>query len=204
MDETPMTNLHGGPFLPTTIERTAGGERSLDPYSQLFKERIVLLDSPIDHSVSSAIIAQLLWLNKQSAEPIFMYINSPGGSVTDGLAIYDVMNHIKPEVNTVVVGMAASMGAFLLSSGAKGKRFALPNATIMIHQPRVMGQGIDGVVTDIEIVTKHLNQNKTRLAQILANNTGKTLKTIIRDTERDNFMDAHEAVAYGLIDEVIS
>ncbi len=199
-----MTNLYGAPFLPTTIERTAGGERSLDPYSQLFKERIVLLDSPIDQNVSSAIVAQLLWLNKQSEEPIFMYINSPGGSVSDGLAIYDVMNHIKPDVNTVVYGMAASMGAFLLSSGTKGKRFALPNATIMIHQPRVMGQGIDGVVTDIEIVTAHLKKNKTKLAGILAKNTGKDLDTVIADTERDYFMDADEAVAYGLIDEVIS
>ena len=199
-----FAELVGAPILPTTIERTPNGERALDPYSQLFKERIVLLDSAVTPESASALIAQLLWLNKSDQKaPIYMYISSPGGSVSAGLGIYDVMQHIKPEVYTITIGQAASMGAFLLSSGAKGKRFAMPNAEIMIHQPRIQGQGIDGTVTDIDIYTEHLKRTKKRLAQIMADNCGKDLQTLLADTEKDYWMSAVEAKEYGLIDAVI-
>ncbi len=192
------------PILPTTIERTQNGERALDPYSQLFQSRIIYLDSAVTEQSASALIAQMLWLNKSDQKsPIYLYISSPGGSVSAGLGIYDVMQNIKPAVITVAVGMAASMGAFLLSSGAKGQRYAMPSAEIMIHQPRIQGQGIDGTVTDIEIYTEHLKRSKKRLAEVLARNCGKELATLLADTERDYWLTAYEAKAYGLIDDVI-
>lgn len=188
-------------YIPTVIESGQNGERAYDIYSRLLKDRIVVLGSDVNDVSANAIVAQLLFLQAQDPEKdIYFYINSPGGSVSAGLAIYDTMNLIKPDVQTIVMGMAASMGAFLLSAGAKGKRFALPNAEIMIHQP--LG-GAQGQATDIEISAKHILKTKERLNKILAKNTGQTLEQIEKDTERDNFMDADVAKEYGLVDHIM-
>lgn len=190
-------------LVPIVIEKTAkGGERSYDIYSRLLKERIIFLGTAIDDYVSNLVIAQLLFLESESPDKdIFLYINSPGGVVTAGLAIYDTMQYIQPDVQTICVGQAASMGSLLLSAGAPGKRFALPNARIMIHQ--VMG-GASGQATDIEIHAKEILRVKARLNEILATHTGKTVKQVTTDSERDYFMSPEEAQTYGLIDKIIT
>ncbi len=194
--------LHNSILIPTVIEKTSYGERAYDIYSRLLKDRIIFLGTAIDDHVANAIIAQLLFLESQDSEKdIKIYINSPGGSVTAGLAIYDTMQYIKPDVSTICVGMAASMGAVLLASGAKGKRFALPNAEIMIHQ--VLG-GVQGQATDIKIHAERILKMKESLNQILSNHTGVPISKVTDDTERDNFMDAKDAKRYGLIDKVIT
>lgn len=188
-------------LIPTVIEKTSRGERAYDIYSRLLKDRIIFLGGPIDDAVANIIIAQLLFLaSEDKTKDIQLYINSPGGSVTAGLAIYDTMNYIKPDVSTICVGMAASMGAFLLSSGAKGKRFALPNSEVMIHQ--VLG-GAQGQATDIKIHAERILKMKEDLNKIIAKNTGQPLKKVTEDTERDNFMTSDEAKKYGLIDKII-
>lgn len=189
-------------LIPNVIERTGNGERAYDLYSRLLKDRIILLNSEINDSVAGIITAELLYL--ESIDPvkdIQMYINSPGGSVSAGLAIYDTMNYIKCDVSTICMGMAASMGSFLLSSGTKGKRFALPNSEIMIHQP--LG-GAQGQCTDIQIAANHIETTRNRLEKILAKNTGKPLDVIHMDTDRDNYLSAEDAKNYGLIDTVIT
>ena len=189
-------------LVPTVIEQTNRGERAYDIYSRLLNDRIVFLADEVNDTTASLVVAQLLFLEAQDPDKdIYFYINSPGGSVSAGLAIYDTMNFIKCDVSTFCIGMAASMGAFLLSAGAKGKRFALPNSEIMIHQP--LG-GTRGQASDIKIHADHILRTRERLNKILAANTGKDLATIERDTERDNFMSADEACAYGLIDKVIT
>jgi ATP-dependent Clp protease protease subunit len=188
-------------LIPTVIEKSPQGERAYDIYSRLLKDFIVFLGGPIDDNVANIIIAQLLFL--QSEDPkkeISLYINSPGGSVTAGLAILDTMNHIKNPVSTVCVGMAASMGAVILSAGAKGKRFALPNSEIMIHQPH---GGVEGQASDIEISAKRIVKNRATLNKILTKNTGQSLSKIEKDVDRDFFMDAEEAKKYGIIDQVL-
>ncbi|WP_300392112.1 ATP-dependent Clp endopeptidase proteolytic subunit ClpP [Fusobacterium sp.] len=188
-------------YNPIVIENTSYGERSYDIYSRLLKDRIIFLGTEINDNVANAIVAQLLFLEAEDPEKdITMYINSPGGVVTAGMAIYDTMNYIKPDVQTICVGQAASMGAFLLSAGAKGKRFSLENSRIMIHQP--LG-GAQGQAVDIEIHAKEILRIKEKLSEILAENCGKTVEEIYRDTDRDNFMSAQEAVEYGIIDKVI-
>lgn len=189
-------------LVPMVVEQTNRGERSYDIYSRLLKDRIILLGDEVNNVTANAIIAQLLFLEADDPDKdIFLYINSPGGSVTAGLAIFDTMNFIKPDVSTVCLGMAASMGAFLLAAGAKGKRFALPNSEIMIHQP--MG-GASGQATDIAIHAEHILRTKETLNKILAERTGQDLEKIKQDTERDNFMTAEQAKEYGLVDEVMS
>ena len=189
-------------LVPYVIEQTSRGERSYDIYSRLLKERIIFLGEEVNDVSASVIVAQLLFLEADDPDKdIQLYINSPGGSVTAGLAIYDTMQYIKCDVSTVCIGMAASMGAFLLAGGKKGKRFALPNAEIMIHQP---SGGAQGQATEIQIAAEHILRTKQKLNEILAANTGQSLETIKADTERDNFMSADEAKAYGLIDEVIA
>ncbi len=188
--------------IPYVIEQTGAGERSYDIYSRLLKDRVIMLSDQIDDNVASIVTAELLFLEADDPDKdINIYINSPGGSVTAGLAIYDTMNYIKPDVSTICIGLGASMGAFLLSSGTKGKRYALPNAEIMIHQP--LG-GYQGQASDIQIHAENILKTKEKLNEILAKNTGQDLETIIRDTDRDNFMTAEEAMNYGLIDKVIS
>lgn len=188
-------------FIPYVIERTSRGERSYDIYSRLLKDRIVMLSGEIDDAVSASIVAQLLFLEAEdSQKDIYIYINSPGGVVTSGLSIYDTMNYIKPDVCTICMGQAASMGAFLLSCGTKGKRFALPNSRIMIHQP--LG-GARGQASDIEIQAKEMLRLKQSLNEILAKNTGQKLAKIQKDSDRDFFMSAEEAKDYGLIDKVL-
>jgi ATP-dependent Clp protease protease subunit len=187
--------------VPTVIEQSSRGERAYDIYSRLLKDRIIMLTGPIDDVVANSIIAQLLFLDAQDSEKdIYLYINSPGGSVSAGLAIYDTMNFIKSDVQTIVLGMAASMGSFLATAGEKGKRYALPNAEIMIHQP--LG-GAQGQATEILIAADHIKNTRDRLNKILAERTGQKLKTIEKDTDRDNYMTALEAKEYGLIDEVM-
>ena len=189
-------------LVPYVIEQTSRGERSYDIYSRLLKERIIFLGEEVNDVSASVIVAQLLFLEADDPnKDIQLYINSPGGSVTAGLAIYDTMQYIKCDVSTVCIGMAASMGAFLLSGGAKGKRFALPNAEIMIHQP---SGGAQGQATEISIAAEHILRTRQKLNEIMAANTGQPLETIKADTERDNFMSAEEAKAYVLIDEVIA
>ena len=188
-------------LVPYVIESTSKGERSYDIYSRLLKERIIFLGEEVTDVSASIVVAQLLFLEAEDPnKDINLYINSPGGSVTAGMAIYDTMNYIKCDVSTVCMGMAASMGAFLLSGGAKGKRFALPNAEIMIHQP---SGGAQGQATEIKIVAENILKIKKRLNEILAANTGQPYEVIERDTERDNYMNAEEAKAYGLIDEIL-
>lgn len=189
-------------LVPTVIEQTGHGERAYDIYSRLLNDRIIFLSDEINDVTASLTVAQLLFLEAQDPDrDISLYINSPGGSISAGLAIYDTMNYIKCDVSTICIGLAASMGAFLLSAGTKGKRLALPNAEIMIHQPLV--QGMQGQASDIKIHADHLLRTREKMNTILAANTGKTIEEIARDTERDNFMSAAEACAYGLIDRVI-
>lgn len=189
-------------LVPYVIEQTSRGERSYDIYSRLLKERIIFLGEEVNDVSASVVVAQLLFLEADDPDKdIQLYINSPGGSVTAGLAIYDTMQYIKCDVSTVCIGMAASMGAFLLAGGKKGKRFALTNAEIMIHQP---SGGAQGQATEIQIAAEHILRTKQKLNEILAVNTGKDIETVKADTERDNFMSAEEAKAYGLIDEVIA
>lgn len=191
-------------LVPYVVEQTSRGERSYDIFSRLLNDRIIMLSEDVNDTTASLVVAQLLYLESQDPEKdISLYINSPGGSVTAGLAIYDTMQYIKCDVSTICIGLAASMGAFLLSSGAKGKRLALPNAEIMIHQPLISG-GLQGQATDIKIRTENLLKTKERLNRILSENTGKSYDQICLDTERDNFMSADEAQAYGLVDRVIS
>lgn len=188
-------------LVPYVIEQTSRGERSYDIYSRLLKDRIIFLGETIDEHIASLVVAQLLFLEAEDPEKdICIYINSPGGSVTAGMAIYDTMQYIKPEVSTICVGMAASMGAFLLSAGHKGKRYALPNAEIMIHQP--LG-GVQGQAEDIKIHAEWILKTREKLNRILSDNTGQPMNIIARDTDRDNFMSADEAMKYGLIDKVI-
>ncbi len=189
-------------LVPTVIEKTAGGERAYDIYSRLLNDRIIFLSDEVNDVTASIVVAQLLFLEAQDPDKdISLYINSPGGSVSAGFAIYDTMNFIKCDVSTICIGLAASMGAFLLSSGAKGKRLALPNSEIMIHQPLV--GGMQGQATDIKIHAEQLIRTKNNLNRILAANTGRSIDVIAADTERDNFMTAAEAAEYGLIDRVI-
>ena len=187
-------------LVPYIVEQTSRGERSYDIYSRLLEDRIIFLSGEIDDAVANTVVAQLIYLEaKDPSKDINLYINSPGGSVSAGLAIYDTMNYIKCDVSTICIGMAASMGAFLLSSGAKGKRFALPNSEIMIHQP--LG-GAQGQASDIKIAAEHILRTKKKLNTILAANSGKPLEQIERDTDRDNYLSAEEALNYGLIDKV--
>lgn len=189
-------------LVPTVIEQSSRGERAYDIYSRLLKDRIIMLSGGIDDNVSNSVIAQLLFLDAQDPEKdIYIYINSPGGSVSAGLAIFDTMNFIKADVQTIAMGMAASMGSFLLTAGTKGKRFALPNAEIMIHQP--LG-GAQGQATEIEIAARHILQTRARLNAILSERTGQPIEVIERDTDRDNYMTAEQAKEYGIIDEVMS
>ncbi|MEF9935653.1 MAG: ATP-dependent Clp endopeptidase proteolytic subunit ClpP [Clostridium sp.] len=189
-------------LVPMVVEQTSRGERSYDIFSRLLKDRIIILGEEVNSVTSKLITAQLLFLEAEDPDKdIYLYINSPGGSITDGMAIYDTMNYIKPDVSTICIGMAASMGAFLLSAGAKGKRFALPNAEIMIHQP--LG-GTQGQATDIAIHAERIIKMKKHLNEILADNTGQPLEKLEKDVERDYFMAATEAKEYGLIDEVIT
>lgn len=188
-------------LVPVVVEQTGRGERSYDIYSKLLKDRIIFLGDEVNDATAGLIVAQLLFLESEDPDKdIHLYINSPGGSITAGMAIYDTMQYIKPDVSTICIGMAASMGAFLLNAGAKGKRYALPNSTIMIHQP--LG-GAKGQATDIEIHAKWILQIKERLNKILSERTGQPLEKVKADTERDNFMSAMEAKEYGLVDEVI-
>lgn len=188
-------------LVPYVLEQTSAGERSMDIYSRLLNDRIIVLSDEVNSTTASLVVAQLLFLEGQDKDKdISLYINSPGGSVTDGMAIYDTMQYIKCDVSTICMGMAASMGAFLLSSGAKGKRFALPNSEIMIHQP---SGGAQGQATEINIVAEQILKTRTKLNSILAYNTGKSIDEIAKDTERDNYMTAQEALEYGLIDRVI-
>lgn len=188
-------------LVPVVVEQTNRGERSYDIYSRLLKDRIIILGDEVNSVTSNLVVAQLLFLAAEDPDKdIMLYINSPGGSITDGMAIYDTMHHIKPDVSTICMGMAASMGAFLLAGGAKGKRFALPNAEIMIHQP--LG-GAKGQATDIQIQAEHIIRIKDRMNRMLAENTGQPLEKVKQDVERDNYMTALEAKEYGLIDQVI-
>ena len=191
-----MSNL-----IPYVVEQTSRGERSYDIYSRLLKDRIIFLDGEVNNDTASLVVAQLLFLESEDPDKdINLYINSPGGLITAGLAIYDTMQYVKPDVSTICVGMAASMGAFLLAAGAKGKRYALPNAEIMIHQP--LG-GAQGQASDIKIQAEHILRLREKLNVILAEKTGQSLEKIAADTERDNYMTAEEAAAYGLIDQVV-
>ncbi len=191
-----MSNL-----VPMVVEQTSRGERSYDIFSRLLKDRIIMLNGEVNDASASLVVAQLLFLESEDPDKdIYLYINSPGGSITAGMAIYDTMNYIKPDVSTICMGMAASMGSFLLSSGAKGKRYALPNAEIMIHQP--LG-GFQGQATDFDIHARRILKIKENLNKILSENTGKPLEQIKKDAERDNFMEAKEACEYGLVDKVI-
>lgn len=187
-------------LIPMVIEKEASGERSYDIYSRLLKDRIIILNGEINDSLSNSVVAQLLYLDSLENDDISLYINSPGGSISAGMAIYDTMNFIKSDVSTICIGMCASMAAFLLSSGSKGKRFALPNSEVMIHQP--LG-GAEGQATEIKIAAEHIIKVRKKLNKILAKNTGKNLLKIEKDTERDNYMDADCALEYGLIDKVI-
>ena len=190
-------------YIPYVVEQSSRGERSYDIFSRLLNDRIILLHDEVNSATASVVVAQLLYLEGQDPDKdIFLYINSPGGSVSDGMAIYDTMQYIKCDVSTICMGLAASMGAFLLSSGTKGKRIALPNSEIMNHQPLIAGGGISGQVTDIMIRSNYLQRTKDRLNRILSENTGKDYDIICKDTERDNFMTAEEALEYGLIDKV--
>ena len=188
-------------LIPTVIEQSPRGERAYDIYSRLLKDRIIMLSGPIDDNVANSVVAQLLFLDAQDPEKdIYLYINSPGGSVTAGMAIFDTMNFVNADVQTIVIGMAASMGSLLLTAGTKGKRFALPNAEVMIHQP--LG-GAQGQATEIEIAARHILKTREKLNEILAEATGQPIEVIERDTDRDNFMSAEDAKEYGLIDEII-
>ena len=189
-------------LIPTVIEKNDMGERAYDIYSRLLKDRIIFLSGPIDDGAANTVVAQMLFLEMEDPDrDIMLYINSPGGSISAGMAIYDTMKYLKCEVSTLCIGMAASMGAFLLAAGAKGKRKALPNSEIMIHQPR---GGAEGQATDVLIHAEHMRFIKQRMTEELAKNTGKPVKTVEKDTERDNFMTAEQALKYGIIDEIIA
>lgn len=188
-------------LIPMIVDKETNGERSYDIFSRLLKDRIIFLSGEIDDECANSVIAQLLYLDSLNNEEISLYINSPGGSVTSGMAIYDTMNFVKSDVSTICLGMAASMGAFLLSSGKKGKRYALPNSEIMIHQP--LG-GAKGQATEIKIAAEQILKTKEKLNKILSENTGQNLKKVEQDTERDHFLDANEALDYGLIDKIIT
>jgi len=189
-------------YIPYVVEQTGRGERSYDIYSRLLKDRIIMLSGEVNDQVASTIVAQLLFLEAQDPDKdIYFYINSPGGVITSGLAMFDTMNYIKPDIVTICIGQAASMGAFLLSSGTKGKRYALPNARIMIHQP---SGGAQGQSTDIQIQAEEIQRLKDTLNEIMADNCGKKAKELERDTERDNFMSSAQAVEYGLIDQILT
>ena len=191
-------------LVPYVVEQTNRGERSMDIYSRLLNDRIIILSEEVNNTTASLVIAQMLFLEGQDPEKdISFYINSPGGVITAGMAIYDTMQYIKCDVSTICMGMAASMGAFLLSSGTEGKRLALPNSEILIHQPLIAGGGISGQCTDIKIHSDHMVYTRNKLNEILSKNTGKPLDVIERDTERDNYLTAQEAMEYGLIDKVI-
>ena len=199
-----MLDIQNNHLVPTVIEQSGRGERAFDIYSRLLKERIIFLVGPVDDHTANLVVAQLLFLESENPDKdIYFYINSPGGSVTAGMSIYDTMKFIKPDVQTLCLGQAASMGAFLLSAGTKGKRFALPNSRIMIHQPLISG-GLGGQASDIEIHARELLKLKEKLNKILADHTGKRIEEVARDTDRDNFMSAQEAMEYGLIDKVIT
>lgn len=187
-------------LVPTIIEKNNMGERAYDIYSRLLKNRIILLSGEIDDNVANVVVAELLYLDSLNHNDISLYINSPGGSVSAGMAIYDTMNFIKSDVSTICVGLSASMAAFLLSSGTKGKRYSLPNGEIMIHQP--LG-GVSGQATEIKIVAERIIKLRNKLNKILSNNTGQDIKTIENDTDRDNYMDADEALRYGIIDKIV-
>ncbi len=190
-------------FIPYVVEQTSRGERSYDIFSRLLNDRIIMLSDQVNDATASLVVAQLLYLESQDPEKdISLYINSPGGSITSGMAIHDTMQYIKCDVSTICIGMAASMGAFLLAAGTKGKRFALPNSEIMIHQPLISG-GLSGQCTDIKIHSDHLVRIRQKMNEMLAANTGKSLEQIQLDTERDNYMTAQEAMEYGLVDKVI-
>lgn len=192
-------------IIPYVIEQTSQGERSYDIFSRLLSDRVIFLGEEVSDTSASLIVAQLLFLESQGPDKdIHLYINSPGGSVSAGFAIYDTMKYIKCDVSTICIGMAASFGAFLLAGGAHGKRMALPNAEIMIHQPAMHGNGMKGSASDIKIMSDYMQKSKQRLNKILSENTGRTIEEIERDTDRDNFMSAEEALKYGLIDSVIS
>ena len=202
MTERHMFEPQGLGLIPMVIEQSGRGERAYDIYSRLLKERVVFLVGPVNDSIANLVVAQLLFLESENPDKdINFYINSPGGAVSAGLAIYDTMQFIKPDVSTTCTGMAASMGAFLLSAGAKGKRFCLPNSRVMIHQP---SGGFQGQASDIEIHAKEILYLRKRLNQIMANHTNQSLEVIERDTERDNFMGAEDALKYGIIDRVLS
>lgn len=198
-----IPEINNGYLVPTVIEQSGRGERAFDIYSRLLKERIIFLVGPVNDDSANLVVAQLLFLESENPDKdIFLYINSPGGSVTAGMSIFDTMNFIKPDVSTLCLGQAASMGAFLLSAGAQGKRFALPNSRVMIHQPLISG-GLGGQASDIEIHARELLKLKDKLNRLLAKHTGQELEKIERDTDRDNYMSAEEAQQYGLIDQVI-
>ena len=199
-----LPDIQNNTLIPTVIEQSGRGERAFDIYSRLLKERIIFLVGPVNDHTANLVVAQLLFLESENPDKdIYFYINSPGGSVTAGMSIYDTMKFIKPDVQTLCLGQAACMGAFLLSAGTKGKRFALPNSRVMIHQPLISG-GLGGQASDIEIHARELLKLKEKLNQMLAEHTGKPLEQIERDTDRDNFMSAQEAADYGLIDKVIT
>ena len=187
-------------IIPTVIDKVNNSERVYDIYSRLLKDRIIIINGEINNNLANSVVAQLFYLDSLNNEDINIYINSPGGSVTDGMAIYDTMNYINSDVSTIGMGLCASMGAFLLSSGKKGKRYVLPNSEVMIHQP--LG-GAQGQATEIKIAAEHILKTKDKLNKILSNNTGKSLELIEKDTDRDNFMNAIEALEYGIIDEII-
>lgn len=196
-----MNNIQNISSVPYVVEQTGRGERSYDIFSRILEDRIIMLNDEVNSNTAQLIIAELLYLeSKDPDRDIILYINSPGGSVSDGLAIYDTMNYIKPDVSTVCIGHAASMGAFLLSGGAKGKRYILPNAEVMIHQP--LG-GMQGQASDMKIAMEHMDKIKNKLTRYLAQHTGKDFDTVWKDTDRDNWMSAEEAVAYGLVDRII-
>ena len=191
-------------LVPYVVEQTSKGERSYDIFSRLLKDRIIFLSEDVNHVTASLVVAQLLFLESEDPDKeIYLYINSPGGSITDGMAIVDTMNYIKCPVSTICVGMAASMGAVLLASGQKGKRYALPNAEILIHQPLIAGGGLSGQTTEIKIHADHMVRTREKLNKLLSDRTGQDIATIERDTERDNYLTAEEALKYGLIDEIL-
>ena len=191
-------------LVPYVVEQTSKGERSYDIFSRLLKDRIIFLSEDVNHVTASLVVAQLLFLESEDPDKeIYLYINSPGGSITDGMAIVDTMNYIKCPVSTICVGMAASMGAVLLASGQKGKRYALPNAEILIHQPLIGGGGLSGQTTEIKIHAEHMVRTREKLNKLLSEKTGQSIETIERDTERDHYMTAQEALEYGLIDGIM-
>lgn len=192
-------------LIPMVIEQTPRGERSYDIYSRLLKDRIIMLGTPVTEDVANSIIAQMFFLEMENPDKdISLYINSPGGSVSAGLAIYDIMQFVKCDVSTICIGMAASMAATLLSAGAKGKRYILPNSRVLVHQPLIMGNGLQGQASDIEIHAKEMIKTKTRLNEILVKHTGQTFETVTKATDRDNYMSAEEAREFGIIDEVVN